>query len=238
MTPEPLTFDELAHRYHLHGHPVFSVTQLLKICGMTDWSKIPPTTLEAARERGSIVHRAIHFWNENDLDVAQFAATFPHFVGYLHSWIALVHTGRLRTVLCEHRVGNESPRFAGTFDWLGLVDGHAALLDFSTGNPDDAAKHLQTAGYVLASRAWGTMPGETVLRDFHAAHPYVERYSVRLNRDGALPELTPYRDPRDFSAFLMIAACVNAVSAWRRHIRASADDPSWDWSHERTEVAS
>jgi hypothetical protein len=221
-----LTFDPGAHVYTLDTRPVRSVTELLRTVGLIDFSGIPPSILQAAQHRGTTVHAAVHYYNEHDLDVDQFAREFPGYAGYLQSWIALMDTGRLETVLCEHRVARRTPWFAGTLDWLGLFDGHAAILDFATGRPEDVAKHLQTAGYVLAAAEWKSEPGEAALEDFLSRHPFVERYSVQLNKHGTLPTPHPYRDPRDFAVFRLIAETVGAVD------RERARAVQWAWDRE------
>jgi hypothetical protein len=224
--PNLLTFDEPRHAYTLAGRPVRSVTNLLHKVNLTNFDHVPPSILEAARIRGTVVHKAVHFFNERDLDVRDFMQSFPEYAGYLQSWIALMDTGRLQTFLCEQRVANFAPRYAGTFDWLGIFDGQATLIDFATGHPDDAAKHLQTAAYVLASRAWSHLPGYEKLKAFHDDHPYIQRFAVRLDRHGGLPQLTAYRDPRDFSVFMLIAEAVNAVDEYRPKSLA------WNWEQD------
>jgi hypothetical protein len=218
-----LTFDAARHAYTLDGAPVRSVTQLLALVGLVNFDDVPPSILDAARVRGTVVHQAVHYWNDQDLDLVEFRATFPQYVGYLSSWLALCATGRLSTVLCEHRVAHTSPRFAGTFDWLGLFDGEATLLDFATGAPEDAAKHLQLAAYTLAARQWAKRDDEPVLRAFLDQHPFIARFAVRLDRDGRSPQLTPHNDPRDFTRFLTIANAVAVVDDERQHA------PMWDW---------
>lgn len=222
-----LAFDPLPHVYTLDGVVVpHSVTGLLRQVGLIDFSMIPHHILEAARTRGTTVHQAIHYFNEHDLDLEGFYLDFPGYAGYVQSWVRLMDTGRLVTVLCEHRLASRQPVYAGTLDWLGLFDGHAAILDFATGDPDDAAKHLQTAAYVLAAKKWMHEPGEEALRAFLTAHPFVARYSVRLHKTGSLPTVTPYRDPKDFTKFLQIAETVAMVLAERPKAMP------WDWQSE------
>lgn len=226
-----LTFDPGLHTYTLDDRPVRSVTQLLRKVGLINFGAIPPSILAAAQERGTKVHQAIHFANEEDLDVLGFCREFPGYAGYLQSWLRLMDTGRLETWLCEYRIACRAPRFAGTLDWLGLFDGRPAILDFATGRPEDAAKHLQTAGYVLGVHAWAAEPGQEALKKFVEAHPFIGRYSVRLNKTGGLPTPLPYRDPKDFTKFRLIAETVQAVDEER------PKSAPWDWQAELGEVA-
>lgn len=208
-----LVFEPIAHRYELDGAEVPSVTGVLRASGLIDFSQIPPSILEAARERGTKVHQAIHYWGDGDLNVLEFARDFPDLIGYLESWMRLIDSGRLLTILREYRVASRRHRAAGTLDWLGVFDGHAAIIDFATGDPDDAFKDLQTAGYCILGREWKDEPGEGVLRAFFEHHPFVARYSVRLTKTGSLPKITPYTNPRDFSEFAALVAAQHIVKA-------------------------
>jgi hypothetical protein len=212
-TSPALTFDESAHRYTLDGVVVRSVTGILGQSGVVDFSGVPEAILRAAMERGTNVHLAVHYYNEDDLDLEAFAEAFPGCIGYVRSWIELLKSGRLKTVLCEHRVASRVHQYAGTIDWLGEFDGQAAIIDFATGDPKDCAKDLQTMGYVIAATEWSREPGQTILRDFIDRHRYVARYSVRLNKAGSLPAVTRYTDPRDLSDFLALLAAARIVTA-------------------------
>jgi len=210
------------HEYYLAGERVPSVTGVLRAAGLVDFSSIPKPILEAARTRGTKVHAAIHFYNEHDLNVDWFCREFPGYAGYLESWIRLMDSGRLQTVLCEHRVASRVYRVAGTIDWIGIFDGKAAILDFATGDPEDAAKDLQTGAYEVLGREWAKEPEETVLRQFFTDHPFVQRYGVRLKKDGRLPTPAPYGDPRDKPQFLTLLTAQQIV-----HVRKPK---AMDWT--------
>lgn len=212
-----LTFEDLRHAYFLGEQRVPSVTQVLEASGaMIDFSKIPGPILLQARDRGTAVHRAAHYWLEGDFDVEDFCATFPEYAGYLQSLIRLFDSGQLETVSCERRVASPLYQYAGTFDWIGLFNGKAALLDWATGAPSDVAKDLQTAAYEVAAREWASLGEDSLLADFFAAHPKpLQRVAVRLLKDGALPKLEPYADPRHFSEFRTLLAAMQIVARRR-----------------------
>jgi hypothetical protein len=86
-TPDMLAFDPVLHRYTLDGETLPSVTQILQASGIIDFSGIPQPILLAARDRGTAVHQACHYHNEDDLDVEAFAAQFPDYWPYLSAWI-------------------------------------------------------------------------------------------------------------------------------------------------------
>jgi hypothetical protein len=95
-TNDALVFDAISHTYTLDGEHLPSVTQILVRSGAIDFSSVPPTILEAARARGSDVHAAVRFYNENDLDVDDFRRTFPEYAGYLDGWIRFLDTSGFR----------------------------------------------------------------------------------------------------------------------------------------------
>jgi hypothetical protein len=86
-TPDMLAFDPVLHRYTLDGEVLPSVTQCLQASGIIDFSRIPQPILLAARDRGTAVHAACHYVNEDDLDVEAFAAEFPAYWPYVSAWI-------------------------------------------------------------------------------------------------------------------------------------------------------
>lgn len=212
-TSSALTFEDEAHRYTLDGVVVRSVTGILGQSGVVDFSGVPESILRAAMERGTNVHKAVHYFNEDDLDLDAFAADFPGCVGYVLSWIELLKSGRIRPVLCEHRVASRVHQYAGTIDLIGLFDSQAAIVDFATGDPVDCAKDLQTAAYMIAATEWCNETEEVILRDFLTQHRFIARYSVRLNKAGALPAVTRYTDPRDMTDFLTLLSAERIVKA-------------------------
>ena len=207
-----LSFDHAAHRYELDGAVVPSVTGILKAAGLIDFSGIPAGILEAARRRGSIVHEAIHFYNDRDLDLDAFRADFPDFVGYLDAWISFCDQRRFTPVLNEHRIASPQLQIAGTLDCLGILDAGAVLLDFATGRPEDACKDLQTAAYYHIALEW--QAHDPALAQFFAAHPVVKRYAVALEKTGRF-HLHPYDDPRDFRQFRTLVDAQAIVAARR-----------------------
>jgi hypothetical protein len=197
-----LEFQAINHAYFLDDVRVPSVTQILQAAGaMIDFNKIPQANLLKARDRGTAVHRAAHYWLEGDFDVEDFLANFPDYAGYLRSLMALFASGRLETVVCERRVASPLYGYAGTFDWIGFFDGKAALLDWATGAPADVAKDLQLSAYDVAAREWASLGEDPLLAEFFAQHPRLKRFAVQLMKDGSLPKIEPYHDHRLFTEF-------------------------------------
>lgn len=213
-----LTFDQDAHVYTLDGLVVPSVTSVLRASGLVSFDHIPPSILSAALERGRVVHQALHFLNEHDLDVGHFVGEFPQYAGYLQAWIAFTEQQRFVARLCERRLVSRRHQVAGTLDVLGEMDGHGVLVDFKTGNPTDVAADLQTAAYLGFALEWAAEDAD--LRAYFDAHKVVKRLSVQLKKDGAF-SVTWYRNPSDFSEFIALTTARRIVE------RRKGDTAAW-----------
>lgn len=208
------TFEPVAHRYHLDGVRVPSVTGVLQRSGLIDFSHMPPAVLHEAQVRGTIVHSAVRYFNEGDLAGDAFREDFPMYVGYLDGWQSFCAQRRYTPVLNEHIVASRRYQLAGTVDSIGVLDGEAVLLDFATGRPQDAAKDLQTAAYLALAREWAA-EGDALLADYFRAHAVVRRYAVALRRDGTF-RVEPYADPSHFRQFMTLLQAQQIVDARRQ----------------------
>lgn len=219
-----LALEDATHVYTLDGERLPSVTGILQASRLIDFSQVPTGILEAARRRGTTVHRAIHFYNERDLDVEAFGRDFPECAPYLQGWIAFCDQRHYLPLVNEHRVASRRHRVAGTLDSLGVLDGRAVLLDFATGRPQDVMKNLQTAAYY--GLALETQAEDRHLRDFFERYPTVGRAAVALHRDGSFT-LEPYTEPTDYREFLALVTAFHVVAkhrprAWRELAEVAA----------------
>ena len=205
----PLAFDAATHAYTLDDVRVPSVTGILRASNLIRFDTVPPSILEAARVRGTVVHQAIHYYNEHDLDVGQFCREFPDYAPYLHAWITFTTERRFVPHLNEYRVASRRHAVAGTIDCLGVLDHHGALVDFATGHPADVAKDLQTAAYHGLAHEWAETDG--VLADFLSRY-VIRRYAIALRRDGTFA-VHAYADPTDWRAFLTLVEAQRIVAA-------------------------
>ena len=209
-----LTFDAATHSYELDGQRIGrSVTEVLQHSGLIDFSGVPQYVLDHARQRGAIVHQALHYYNEGDLDLKRFAADYPDHLGYLEAWQFFREARAFVPVLCEHRIASRLYDCAGTIDCLGLLEGRPALIDFATGNPADVAKHLQTAAYVGLSLDW--QQHDPALAAFFRDHGMViGRYAIALRPDGTF-SVEKYSDHLDWAKFRVLLEARRIVDAWR-----------------------
>ena len=175
-----LTFDEATHTYRVDGVVVPNVTSVLEDCGNSDFSMVPADKLEAAQERGRLVHEITHFFDEDDLDTA---SVDPDLLPYLEAWTKFrVHTG-FTPELIEERVYSELYGYAGTLDRVGVMGhGRRALVDIKSGAILPAVR-LQLAAYS------------------YCLDEVMDCFAVQLKKDGNYSVHGPYDPTEYFSDF-------------------------------------
>lgn len=151
-----ILLDETDHSYTFDGRPTVGVTTIIKEAGLADWRFVH----EFYRDRGSRAHKAIHFNIECDLDLNSCA---DDCVGYVISATDFLRAHSGRTIAVERRVGSVSLWYAGTLDWIGLMDScrdvtccprpfrdALTLLDWKTSKQFHPATAIQTVAYADA----------------------------------------------------------------------------------------
>ena len=168
-----------------------SVTEVLVDAGLIDtrWFN------EAARARGTAVHKVCQFWDEGDLDTT---TVDDSIIGYLDAYNKFLIDFAPVTwppggIECPGTDFNG--QYHGTFDRLGLVQNdQTTLLDIKTGA--SAPWHaIQTAAYV------GLLPKAKTWR--------LERMTLYLSGDGTYkitvhPRIKLPRDTAVFAAALTL----------------------------------
>lgn len=197
-----LTFDPKTHTYALKGLPIPSVTQV--IAGTQDFLGVSEEVLEAARERGHLVHEAAAKYDcSGHLMLA--ARGRPEILAYLKAWVKFREDTGFDPLVIEEPVYSFRHRFAGTVDRVGWLRGTMVVLDIKTAASPGRlhpAVGLQLAAYEHAHNT-----GQDRLPKAKA------RYAVQLRPDGKYT-LTQYTDKADLSVFL---ACLT-LHNWRlRH---------------------
>lgn len=156
------------HEYCWNGVRVPSVTEILDDVGIVDYSSIPFGVREMALQRGSDVHAATHFDDENDLEFdeelwlsnpigyeREYQRTgrgvAPTRAGYVAAWRKFRRETGFIPDLIEHKGYNEAYGFAGTLDRMGTyqVKGDAQadiLIDIKCGDAPQWTR-LQLAAY-------------------------------------------------------------------------------------------
>lgn len=205
-----LVFEPGTHTYYLDGVQKPSVTEILKATGVsTDFAALGAMSdrlrddILFKRELGTSLHSDIHAFDDGQL---KFETVDPAVFPYLEAWATFRSQKRLEPLERERRVYHGGLDYCGTLDGIfRLPNGAQVLIDVKTGDPEDAAAHLQTAGYLLAYLyEW---PDAAVS----------ERWSVQLVPTRAVPYvITPYRGWEDFSNWSAIVTTYWQQSGRRR----------------------
>jgi hypothetical protein len=163
-----------------------SVTEILDLAGLTDYSKVPSSLLKAAAERG----KEIHSWTEM-IDAGRMRADQapPLIEPYLQAYESFKRECDYEVILYEHRVYNVDWDYDGDIDRIARIDGHRSVLDVKTVAVLQPSTALQTSGY------------EICLPKRH------RRYALQLKPDGRY-HLEQYKDRNDRHDFLAAARVV------------------------------
>jgi hypothetical protein len=128
-----------------------SVTQALS--PFNDFSNVRPDKLEAACERGSVLHRAfachaLGLW---------FPGLPQEYQGYIYSFIKWFSQTVEETLAVEEEMVCEQYGFMGHPDWVGVIRGDKApsLIDWKTGQAKLKGHRLQVAAYHHLSKKYG-----------------------------------------------------------------------------------
>jgi hypothetical protein len=117
---DALHFDAESHRYTVGDDPTpwAHITGVLGAAGLTNYESVPDDVLDRARDRGSKVARALHYYGEGDLDVATLD---PALVPYVQSWATFCarYEFRPHPDYIERPLVHRAFRYAGTPDVAG-----------------------------------------------------------------------------------------------------------------------
>lgn len=186
-----------------------SVTQIIKIAGLTPWPVVSldmvrrgvesglderqlryvlqgvyPEVLQAKAELGSTVHQAVQ-------DIEERSSIEPWWEGldiepYVKAYLKFREDTQYRATSVEKKVYNESYQYHGTYDSEGLLGGKfEAILDVKTTVKMGPEVAYQLAGYE------GCLP----------TNPKRLRIGVQLKKD-ATYSLHEYKDRNDSKVFL------------------------------------
>lgn len=131
---------------------MISITQALS--PFSDFSRVPPATLEAACERGSVLHRAFAL-HASGLWLPELAADYQ---GYFDSFCNWYDLAVEETLAVEEELVCEKYGFCGHPDFIGIIKGDKSpcLIDWKTGQAKMKSHRLQVAAYHhLAKEKYG-----------------------------------------------------------------------------------
>ena len=172
-----------------------SVTQAIGIFTQDAYAKIPEDVLQAAQERGIVLHElagqyAAGMWIDEVPDTV---------TGYFTSFRRWFDSFAVKTILVEQLLVHPTLLYQGTPDWAGVIKG------------DDVITLLDWKTPVFASKAWRLqLAAYRALLEKHG-HPVKRVGSLQLRKDGKAAKFVEYTgsltdDMRIFMAVL---------TAWR-----------------------
>lgn len=189
LIDEEVAFDRDLHAYRdSDGTRRMSVTQSLVIAGLIDFSMVPAPVLQAAQQRGTLVHQACAIVDRGD-SLEDYAVP-PELENYVEAYLTFQREMRFlpdpewieRPMIVElfgHRVGM-------TPDAVGTIAGVPTLLERKTSRSRHVAWKLQTGGYELGLKAAGLQIRQRFALQLFANRTY---------------KLDPHDDPGDLDSF-------------------------------------
>lgn len=196
-SPAAFRFDPETHCYTVGGVKVPSVSEVLRLAGLVDYSKVPPGRLKRKAELGSTVHANCYLHDQGDLDPDSIDNDVKP---YLAAWrlFRLAHPCEILASEQMFLGELDGLRFGGTLDRLVKLEGRSGILDIKCTYQAHPHHAIQTAGYAIALESLGT-PARRV--------SYYRRSIVYLRKDATF-EVRQCLDPHDgdiFAAALRIA---------------------------------
>jgi hypothetical protein len=134
------------HEYFVDGAQVPSVTQVLELSGLCDLSRVPVGILETAKWRGSQVHAACEFLDQNDLD---FATVPEECLPYVMAYEQFKRDSDFAPDIIEQSDSHELDglKYGLTVDRVGTLDSVRVLLDLKCTYSKERHWAIQTAAY-------------------------------------------------------------------------------------------
>lgn len=226
MTPQPtlglpspppprLNFRAEDHKYFVESGPLGdptieelpSVTRCLEDAGIIDWSMVPPAVLERARDRGTAVHQALHYFDDGELDQDSLD---PALHPYVMAYAQFKNQAQFEPLLVEHMVWSPVYRYAGRMDRVGIM-----------GPALGSAKELPPGDWLIDFKSGVVLPGHKIqLAAYAMLLPEPRKYrraALQLKPDGSYKLYEyPQRDLQpDFQVFQ--SAC--ALWHWKANNR-------------------
>jgi hypothetical protein len=197
-----LKFDEKLHKYTWEGKPVPSVTQIMRVAGVSgyeDRQATSPALIKEAMEFGTNVHKVTAF---DDLGTLDESTVDPQVMPCLQAWRKFKRDTGIVFTAIEKMVYSDKHFFAGTLDRYGhLAAGFKCLIDIKTG------ASLREHGIQLAAYGIG-------IKECYGWRPD-KHFGVRLyveNGEGKYT-LEDYTKDRATDAAAFLAA--NQIYKWK-----------------------
>lgn len=183
-TPTTVIREALGCRIHLIDNAEFiSVSSVLRLCGFGPPPEIPQHIMDAAAEKGRLVHSLTELDDEGELDEA---SVDPALAGYLAAWRKFrTDTDFVHNAIEEqvHYV-DDSTRVFGYLDrrgeYMRREPAHREVLDIKSGSHVGDAAKLQLALYMLAvGNGYGRRVVQVKADGRYVSHPFTDDADYR-----------------------------------------------------------
>lgn len=142
----PFEFDEAQHLYKVEGHYCLSTSDIISLAGLSDYGSVPASVLENARNRGTNLHKAVHYFEEGDLDLSDLPDDIqPYLQAYMKFRVERDFepiAPQERAIVYEHEITEQM--IGSTIDLRGTVQGKLYIVDPKTTYPNSGAAKKQT----------------------------------------------------------------------------------------------
>lgn len=201
VTTIPFTFDAATHSYRVEGHYTLATSDIIALNGLSEYGSVPADVLDHARWRGEQLHKAIHYFEEGDLDLG---AVPEEVMPYLRAYMKFRTQMDFEPLSMEHPLvyqhsGTEN-MIGCTIDLRGYVGGKMYIVDPKCTYPNSGAAKKQTQmrwRMQLQSYLEGTWQDEKFWESVEAAcNEPIGRAILHLKKDG---EFSQTRDFIDFT---------------------------------------
>lgn len=132
------------HEYFIDDKKYLSVTEILGLEGITDYSAIPSKILTPAQKLGDAVHKACELYNKGTLDMD---SVDKPVIPYLNAFIKFMGDYQIEILGIEEIIYSIKRRFAGRLDLRGKIDKKLAVVDIKTSTVVDKSCGVQLGGY-------------------------------------------------------------------------------------------
>lgn len=165
-------------RYVVDGVRRPSVTEILRLAGLTSLDSIPESYLERARQRGEDLHAWIEGINDGVLD--EDLEPPQQIVGRVAAYRRFLAETGFRVLKSEQVVVNRALDYVGTYDLLGELPGLRGelLVDLKATTKLYPETRLQVCGYAMAL---DPRPARAALQLLPDGRYKLERYADRAD---------------------------------------------------------
>lgn len=193
------TFDPNGHRYLTKdGRSLISVTQAMGIFTEKVYRFIPREILKAAADRGTAVHLATEYEDQDNLDLD---SCLPEWIPYIEAYKKFRAEIKAEILFTEQRLVHPKLFYAGAVDRVLEIDGDYWIVDLKT-----TGELYEHVGIQLAAYA-------ELLNQNLEKPVKLRRAALQLKNDGSYV-FREHTKADDWSAFL---ACLTLINWNRNH---------------------